>query len=170
MGLAALVALLVAILILAPAGQRRLQEHRQVDLGERLLQGGDVGEGRGTGGAADRVLAGDGATVLRGRLAGHPVDLPQAATRCVNCHTAGAAAGQSLTAAFGPALDSATLARAISRRGGPPSRYDAASLCRLLREGIDPAWVMVDASMPRYEVSDAQCDALWTRILRPSVS
>lgn len=162
-----LVVLLVAVLVvlaLAPAGQRRWQEHRQIGLGERLLQGGAAGA------VADRIVDGGSATVLRGRLAGHPGDLPSAATRCVNCHATGATAGQLLTAAFGPSLDSDALARAISRRGGPPSRYDAVSLCRLLREGIDPAWVMVDASMPRYEVSDAQCQALWTRIVRLPVS
>lgn len=163
-GLFALLVAVGVVLALAPAGQRRWQEHRQIDLGERLLQGGPAGAD------ADRLVDGGRATVLRGRLAGHPGDLPAAATRCVNCHATGATAGQSLTAAFGPSLDSDTLSRAISRRGGPPSRYDAVSLCRLLREGIDPAWVMVDASMPRYEVSDAQCQALWTRIVRLPVS
>lgn len=147
-----------ALLLLAPAGHRLWQAHRQAELGERLLRGGD--------GAA--VVA--GAAVLRGRLAGHPEALPPEATRCVNCHTTGAGAGPAGTAAFGPSLDPVTLARPASRRGGPPSRYDAASLCRLLREGIDPAWVMVDAAMPRYEVSDAQCRALWVRLDRATLS
>ncbi|RZM00732.1 MAG: hypothetical protein EOP73_15405 [Variovorax sp.] len=166
-----LVVLLAAVMVLASAGQRRWQEHRQAELGERLLQGDDGSGGRPAGaGAADVAdLAGD-APVLRGRLAGHPDDLPPAATRCVNCHAIGEAPGRPATATFGPLLGPATLAWALPRRGGPPSRYDAASLCRLLREGIDPAWVMVDAAMPRYAVSDAQCEALWARLAGPSRS
>ena len=55
-----------------------------------------------------------------------------------------------------------------SRRGGPPSAYDAASLCELLREGIDPAWVMVRQEMPRYAATDAQCIALWAFLVSPA--
>ena len=158
----ALAVLLVTLCVLVPTGQRHWQERQRIELGERLLQGGTAGDARTSG-------AGDVASVLPGRLAGHASDLPPQATRCVNCHAAGGAAAPA-TAAFGPSLGPATLTRAVSRRGGPPSRYDAASLCRLLRDGIDPAWVMVDAAMPRYAVSDAQCEALWARLAAPSRS
>ncbi|MGF6527722.1 hypothetical protein [Variovorax sp. PvP013] len=157
-----LAVLLVTLCMLVPAGRHLWQERQRVDLGERLLRGVADGE---------RATDADGAApVLHGRLAGHASDLPPQATRCVNCHAAGGAAASPATAAFGPSLGPATLTRAVSRRGGPPSRYDAASLCRLLRDGIDPAWVMVDAAMPRYAVSDAQCEALWARLSSPSRS
>lgn len=95
---------------------------------------------------------------------GGPV-LPTAASRCSNCHSAPGTAGaaQAVGAdSFGPMLNSARLLNAQPRRGGPPSRYDAPALCRLLRQGIDPAGVMLAAAMPRYAVNDVQCRALWT--------
>jgi len=100
--------------------------------------------------------------------------LPASASRCSNCHSApgvpglgrapvtpdaGSAAGNT---SFGPALNSALMLNAQPRRGGPSSRYDAPALCRLLRQGIDPAGVVLAAAMPRYVLSDAQCLALWT--------
>ena len=89
--------------------------------------------------------------------------LPAAASRCINCHAAPGLrpAADRSGAAFGPVLDSARLLRLQARRGGPPSRYDADSLCRVLREGIDPAGVMLPAAMPRYRLDDAQCRQLW---------
>jgi hypothetical protein len=53
----------------------------------------------------------------------------------------------------------------MPRRGGPPSAFDRDTFCRLLRTGVDPAWVVVDVSMPRYALSDEQCHALWTHLL-----
>ena len=52
----------------------------------------------------------------------------------------------------------------LSCRGGPPSGYDRGTLCRLLREGIDPAHVMVTRTMPRFDLDDAACAALWTHL------
>lgn len=95
----------------------------------------------------------NGGTPRPARLAGHDDELPPQATRCSNCH------GD--TDSLGPALGSVHLARPAARRGGPPSRYDEASLCRLMRDGVDPTWVLVDRTMPRYAVSDADCDDLW---------
>lgn len=122
----------------------------------------------------------DGAAPLRGRLAQQGLALPAAATRCINCHTngdAGKAPGTpsadrravvpAESAGFGGPLDAQRLARMQPRRGGPPSAYDAAALCRVLREGIDPASVLVDTAMPRYQASDAQCEALWAWLARP---
>lgn len=107
----------------------------------------------------------------RGRLPGHLMDLPLMATRCSNCHETEMAASSTTAAAqrletFGPPLNAVTLGTAISRRGAPPTRYDQDSLCRVLREGIDPGWVMISQSMPRYRISDAQCAALWSWLSR----
>jgi hypothetical protein len=124
-----------------------------------------------------------GAEALTARSGGpHGTDLPPAASRCINCHSApglrppsvaagpsprpspasAAGAPQPAAVAFGPALSAAALLQPQTRRGGPPSRYDAQALCRLLREGQDPAGVLLSAAMPRYTLSDAQCRALWT--------
>lgn len=48
-----------------------------------------------------------------------------------------------------------------SRRGGPATRFDKASFCRLLQTGIDPANIVVTAAMPRYLADPPDCDALW---------
>ena len=158
--------LLVAGLLLAPLAQRHLPARQRPARGERVLVGlGGGGEG-GPFGCGDAAAAGP----LRGRLAGHPDLLPVVATRCVNCHAVDGSKRPPGAAAFGPALGPATLARALARRGGPPSRYDADSLCRLLREGVDPAWVVIDAAMPRYEIDAAQCQALWASLSHPPPS
>jgi len=83
--------------------------------------------------------------------------LPAWTTRCVNCH-----AGTSTAATtFAPPLTHDTLLGATRRRGGPMSHYDATAFCRAVRDGIDPAGVMLRKSMPRYKISDAECTALW---------
>ncbi len=103
---------------------------------------------------------------LPARLATQPAALPPAASRCINCHSAPGLASASAvpggSASYGPALNSAWLLQLQARRGGPPSRYDAPRLCRLLREGVDPAGVMLPPAMPRYTLDDAQCRQLWT--------
>lgn len=111
----------------------------------------------------------DGRQPLAARISGHADALPSAAARCSNCHASqavrqGAAAAGIGSPSFGPLLTAATLRHPLPRRGGPPSRFDAASLCRLLREGVDPAWVMLPRVMPRYQISDAQCEALWEHL------
>lgn len=120
-----------------------------------------------------------GGVPLQGRLAQQPTVLPPEATRCINCHSSGNAGnGQASRIAgsdparvqgteLGGPLNAQRLARMQPRRGGPPSAYDAAALCRVLRDGIDPVSVLVDASMPRYQASDAQCEALWAWLSRP---
>lgn len=105
-----------------------------------------------------------GDEVIDARLAGHEQPLPALATRCSNCHAREATA----TVAGAPAaLDAEGLTGLRSRRYGPPSRFDAASLCRLLRSGVDPAHVMLPQTMPRYAVSDRQCAALWAFLSTP---
>ena len=104
---------------------------------------------------------------LVARIAGHEHSLPAEASRCVNCHRAAAPAAQgsaalSDTQAFGPPLTPALLTEPARRRGGPPSRYELASFCRLLRTGVDPAYVIIPSAMPRFEISIPDCAALWT--------
>lgn len=107
-------------------------------------------------GRADGAALYDGRQPLVARVSGHEQPLPATAARCVNCHDG--------AQAVGPALNERTLARPVARRGGPPSRYDARALCRLLREGVDPAWVMVPRAMPRYEIDERACEALWAHL------
>jgi hypothetical protein len=116
------------------------QQHdsRQIDAGRALFEG-------------DQALA--------ARIAGHESALPAPASRCVNCH--GPPAGSEPVPASVRPLSAATLAEPVARRGGPPSRYDARSLCTLLRSGVDPAHVMVQRAMPRFDIDDLQCEALW---------
>ena len=121
-----------------------------------------------------------GEAPLAGRITGHTSDLPPQASRCANCHARGTAppagVGRSLPAAsststasasaaaassFGPALDATLLLRDVARRGGPPSRYDEAAFCKLLDTGIDPAYIIIPRTMPRYTLSAADCKALW---------
>lgn len=110
----------------------------------------------------------NGSMPLQARMVGHSQDLPAQAAACINCHGAGAPSER-----FAVALDRAWLTRAQTRRGGPLSRYDAQGFCRVLREGIDPAWVVVNQTMPRYQLTDLQCQALWmhlTQAGRPHAS
>lgn len=106
----------------------------------------------------------EGELALTARIVGQDFSLPAGASRCVNCHGASrptATSSPAATQPVGPALTRTTLTDAASRRGGPPSRYDDASLCKLLRSGVDPAHVMIMRTMPRYKISDADCSSLW---------
>jgi hypothetical protein len=109
----------------------------------------------------------DGSAALPARVHGQDFALPAQASRCANCHVAAAAstAAASAVAAGAPPLSATALSTPVRRRGGPPSRYDAVSLCRLLRQGIDPAHVMIERTMPRYDISDADCRALWLHLM-----
>ncbi len=131
---------------------------------------------------AHGAFASDGASAVRGkqlfegeqaltaRIVGQDFALPTEASRCVNCHgLAQNSASSAPTASqrVGPALTRAALTDAVRRRGGPPSRYDEASLCKLLRSGVDPAHVIILRTMPRYEISDADCRSLWQHLTDP---
>ncbi|CAB3716621.1 hypothetical protein LMG24238_04567 [Paraburkholderia sediminicola] len=85
--------------------------------------------------------------------------LPDWTTRCINCHT-----GKQPVESFAPLLTPSYLLDAISRRGGPPSRYNPDTFCRVLKDGVDPASVMLRKSMPNYQISDTECAALWRYI------
>lgn len=114
----------------------------------------------------------EGVRPLNGQIVGHATTLPARASRCINCHGAGTAppaqGASNTTQAFGPLLNRRSLTDDVPRRGGPPSRYDPAAFCRLLRSGVDPAYVMIPRSMPRYELSDADCQALWAYLTSES--
>jgi hypothetical protein len=99
--------------------------------------------------------AGAAAPPIGARLVGHTLQLPEVAWRCGNCHELSAGSR------YARPLDRQALTTPQPRRGGPPTRYDARSLCALLRTGVDPAQVMIDTTMPRYELSDGQCQQLW---------
>jgi hypothetical protein len=138
----------------------------------------------------------EGQTDLRGRLAGHELPLPVLATRCANCHETSLTAGRALPSGLGtvstptppapqaaprgswtsalaqapPSLRAQDLSAQRSRRGGPPSSYDAQRLCLLLRSGRDAADVLVSTTMPRYDLSDAQCADLWAFLGTPGAA
>jgi hypothetical protein len=97
---------------------------------------------------------------LKGKVRGHQSELPPAVVVCRNCH---AAQKQVQTPAPAPAppIDRSLLLEARPRRGGPPSSYDRAAFCKLLRTGIDPAYVLVAREMPVFDLDDAQCVSLW---------
>jgi len=86
--------------------------------------------------------------------------LPSFATRCVNCHV-----GTSTKPAFAPPLTHDALLGVASRRGGPLSHYDATSFCRAVKDGIDPAGVLLRKSMPHYRIADTECQALWQYVM-----
>jgi hypothetical protein len=129
---------LIALAAAATLWLAQQRENRQIDAGRAIFEGGQA---------------------LDARIAGHESPLPAQASRCVNCH--GAPAGSEPVPASVRPLSAATLAEPVARRGGPPSRYDARSLCTLLRSGVDPAHVMVQRAMPRFDIDDLQCEALW---------
>jgi hypothetical protein len=96
---------------------------------------------------------------LKGTIRGHQSSLPPDVVRCSNCHAAPRQERSALRSA--PQIDRSLLVEPRERRGGPPSSYDAPSFCRLLRTGIDPAYVLIARVMPTYELNDAQCSHLW---------
>ena len=115
-----------------------------------------------------------GREAIEARLARHELTLPVEATRCSNCHGSQGDATRALEPAgltelavnnLPGRLDGLSLTSPRPRRAGPPSRFSASSLCRLLRTGIDPAHVLVNPMMPRYSVTDAQCEALWAFLI-----
>lgn len=85
--------------------------------------------------------------------------LPTNASKCINCHSAqtppGAWTGSSQY------LSATTMTRMVSRRGGPASVYDQDKFCNAVRNGVDPAGVVLESKMPRYEMSDTQCADMW---------
>jgi hypothetical protein len=106
---------------------------------------------------------------LTAKIRGHEDEdtLPAEAIRCANCHAAtpASAGAQPLSRIAPPHLDRALLLEFHERRGGPPSRYDQAAFCKVLRTGVDPAHILIAREMPAYVIDDAQCASLWTYAL-----
>lgn len=100
-----------------------------------------------------------GERALQGRIATHPTALPPAVVRCANCHAP--SRGPAVSRTLAPRLTREFLTLPQSRRGGPRTTYDAASLCTLLRSGEDPAHILVNPQMPRYMLQERDCFALW---------
>lgn len=98
------------------------------------------------------------------RIRGHADPLPADAARCSNCHGAKGGARPDAGQPFAPELTREYLLLPTARRGGPKSSYDEAAFCRALRSGVDPAWVTLQRAMPRYELDDAACSALWAHL------
>lgn len=106
-----------------------------------------------------------GTSPLVGRIAMHQGHLPSEVLRCANCHESEASPPVALTVA--PRLDRSRLLGAKERRGGPASSYDLTAFCTLLRTGEDPAHLIVNVQMPRYELSARDCENLWHFLLGP---
>jgi len=114
-----------------------------------------------------------GQVPLTGHLVGHDDALPSEAVQCQNCHKLEAdpppkpakpGEPPALAETVGPTLGPQLLTHLTQRRGGPASEYTADAFCRLLREGIDPTQIMIPQLMPRYTLTDAECNALWSYI------
>ena len=101
-----------------------------------------------------------GKEALLGRLAGDIAVIPPELGRCANCH-APSATGQSGSPAD-LRLDRSTLLALKKRRGALPSAYTRDAFCRVVRSGVDPAFVVVAREMPRYALDEAQCSSLWS--------
>ena len=118
----------------------------------RQAASAEVQRGRGI-----YVNGADDAGPIQARMAQQPDALPALAVRCINCHDR-SGAGAEFRAQV---LSRENLLAQMSRRGGPATRFDAVSMCKLLSTGIDPAWIVINQTMPRYDLTDAQCRALW---------
>lgn len=114
-----------------------------------------------------------GQVPLTGHLVGHHDALPSEVVQCQNCHKleadappkpAPAGTPSALVETVGPTLGPVLLTHLTARRGGPASEYTPDAFCRLLREGIDPTQIMIPQLMPRYTLTDAECNALWSYI------
>ena len=113
-----------------------------------------------------------GQAPLTGHLVGHQDALPSEAVQCQNCHELESdpppkpaqVGSPALVETVGPTLGPGLLTHLTPRRGGPASEYTPDAFCRLLREGIDPTQIMIPQLMPRYTLTDAECNALWSYI------
>lgn len=105
-----------------------------------------------------------GQRALVARLRDDDRMLSDIAARCINCHDHADNA-----ASFAPPLTSGNLLSNTRRRGGPPSRYNLSSCCRVLNVGVDPAEIVLKKAMPQYTLSDAECAALRSFVTAPSV-
>ena len=100
---------------------------------------------------------------MRGKIEGHVVPLPASFTSCANCHASAERSrlDQALEERTAPQLNRGGLLETRSRRGGPPFAYDEQSFCHTIQTGVDPRYVTLARAMPRFEVDQSQCEALW---------
>jgi hypothetical protein len=96
---------------------------------------------------------------VRARIEGHQQALPAQVTKCINCHKP--AQRSKLDTEYAPSLDAAELLQVRVRRGGPAFAYTQDSFCKTISTGIDPEYVVLNRTMPRFDVDQAQCQALW---------
>jgi hypothetical protein len=133
-------------------------------LGQAAPAGACENFGNEVGAAGCRMFFGD--TPLQGAIFEHGRPLPPEVVACANCHlgdTRSTSGGS-----FAPLLSRSMLTEPRRRRGGPPSQFSAASFCRLLRTGVDPAYIVISRKMPRYVLDDEQCLDLWHYLLEQS--
>jgi hypothetical protein len=104
-----------------------------------------------------------GYLTLPAQIAGQDFDLPVRASQCVNCHDAERVA-RDRTLRLVP-LNRGALTEPGLRRGGPQTVYTEASFCSLMRTGVDPASVLINRTMPRFALTDQNCNALWTYLM-----
>jgi hypothetical protein len=105
-----------------------------------------------------------GKAPLHGRIRTDFSNLPTEVVRCKNCHAQGA--GKDVALSLAPRLNRQFLLEPRARRGGPMTSYDEQTFCRVLQGGLDPAYILVSAEMPRYEIDEGMCKALWKYITR----
>jgi hypothetical protein len=101
---------------------------------------------------------------LAAQISGHDWQLPVTAARCSNCHDA--VSGNGATERVISPLTAVSLTTMMPRRGGPASQYSQDSFCTLLRDGVDPAFVQISRTMPRFEMSNSTCASLWNFVSR----
>jgi hypothetical protein len=100
---------------------------------------------------------------ITGKIRGHDESLPAEVVQCANCHES--VNNSRFSRVSAPHLDRSLLLDARQRRGGPPSRYDQAAFCKLLKTGVDPAYILVAREMPIYELDENQCADLWSFLI-----
>lgn len=111
----------------------------------------------------------NGSVALSGKLQGHATPLPPHVLACRQCHAGTdkrGRDGRSLEA-FAPLLGGGRLQEFLSRRNGPPGSYDRHSFCLTLRTGLDPQQIQLPLRMPRFDVSDSDCEDLWNYLNAP---
>ncbi len=100
-----------------------------------------------------------GTEAITGKINGHQQPLPPQVAKCATCHTPSTRPQDSDQLA--PLLNASWLQQAHPRRGGPAFAYTKDSLCQTMRTGMDPEYVILNRTMPRFDISDEQCRALW---------
>lgn len=119
--------------------------------------------------AADKPTRGEqlyrGQIPLAAKLEASEDELAPAATRCMNCHGPDGH-GIAEAGAKGTNITGAALITRQPRRNGPATAYSLATFRIALRNGHDPANIILARAMPRYTISDVDTLALWQFLLK----